>query len=698
MARRILITSALPYVNNVPHLGNIIGCVLSADVFARFCRLKAYDTLYVCGTDEHGTATETKAIEEGLTPRQIVDKYFEIHRRIYAWFNISFDAFGRTSSETHKAITQEIFKKVDANGFVTRHTVEQLFDPKANKFLADRFVEGTCPHCGYESARGDQCDKCQKLLTPTELKDPRSKISGATPVLRESEHLFLDLEKLQPVLEDWVDKTHGPGFWTENAIRTTEGWFKEGLKARAITRDLSWGVPVPKPGFENKVFYVWFDAPIGYISITAAARKDWKEWWQSDDVELFQFMAKDNIPFHTILFPATLLATKAKYTMLHHIDSTEYLNYETGKFSKSRNVGVFGDDAVDSGIPADIWRFYLLLNRPETSDSVFTWQEFADRVNNELVANLANLVNRTTTFISKFQESRIGTITDPLVYDDHIKKVEDLLEKVQLRRAMQEIFVLSRIGNQYFQEQQPWQTIKTDPKKAQNALANLANLVKDLAILVSPFMPNIAQSIREQLKLPDLTWNLLSEKIQDHTIGTPQILVKKFEDVQVKELHARFSGRKPADPSMLDLRVARIEDVQDHPKADKLYILQIDLGSQKRQLVAGLRSHYTKEELQGKHIVVVANLQPASLRGVESQGMLLAADDGKQVGLLTTDAAPGTPVAPEGVRSKGTIITYDEFSAIELKADGGKALVQGKPLTAEGKDIGIERVSSGKIK
>jgi methionyl-tRNA synthetase len=376
--KRRLITSALPYVNNVPHLGNLIQ-VLSADAFARFCRLRGYETLYICGTDEYGTATENKAAQEGVSPQELCDRYHAIHEAIYRWFTIAFDKFGRTSTPIQTEIVQDIFKKLDAQGFIAEHTIEQLHCEPCGRFLADRYVRGSCPHCGSTDARGDQCEACGKLLDPTELKEPRCARCGATPSLQSTKHLYLDLPRLKDPLEQWIKTASVQGFWAHNAVQMTHAWIRDGLRERAITRDLRWGIPVPKEGYEHKVFYVWFDAPIGYISITgnlgAETTADWRgfvdSWWKNPEaVELYQFIGKDNIPFHTVIFPCSLLGSAAeaeagKWTMLHHISSTEYLNYESGKFSKSKGVGVFGTDVMETGIAPVVWRFYIFYNRPE---------------------------------------------------------------------------------------------------------------------------------------------------------------------------------------------------------------------------------------------------------------------------------------------------------------------------------------------
>ena len=706
--RRILVTSALPYVNNIPHLGNIIGCVLSADVFARFCRSRGDDVLYICGTDEHGTTTEAKALEEGVSPREICDKYYALHKEVYDWLSISFDHFGRTSAPVHHTITQDIFKTLHKNGCILPKKVEQSYCPKDERFLADRFVEGACPKCHFPDARGDQCDSCGKLLTPQELVHPRCKLCGSRPVQKESEHLFLDLAKLQPKLETWFAAQAERGKWPENARTVTRGWLKEGLQPRAITRDLSWGVKVPLKGFERKVFYVWFDAPIGYISITADHTKGWKRWWQSSDVRLYQFMAKDNIPFHTILFPATLLGTKKKWTMLHHISSVEYLNYESGKFSKSRNVGVFGNDVMSLGFPADAWRYYLLVNRPEKADTVFLWDDFAEKLNSELAANIGNFVNRVLSFLNRYAESVVPSAVPDRRGEAFWHEVQErearvtaLLDAVRLKEALKEVMALSKTGNGFFQESEPWKHIK-ELSRAGPALRLLTHLVKDLAVLSEPFLPQTSARIFSQLNLSARTWDDLGKLSipEGHAIGAAEPLFAPVEPEAVVELRERFAGAKESLFSKLDLRVCRVLEVKDHPEADKLYILTIDLGSEKRQLVAGLKQHYTLEQLAGKSLIVVANLKPAKLRGVYSQGMLLAAEDGREVEALHPDAPPGTRVGLAGnvPTGKPAELSFEDFIRIPLSVKNGVALAEGKPLTANGKEVRLTRVKEGKVR
>lgn len=704
---KVLITSALPYVNNIPHMGNIVGSVLSADVFARYNRSQGNTVLYICGTDEHGTATETRALEEGLTPRQICDKYYAIHKQVYEWFNISFDYFGRTSEENHKEITQDLFLQLNENGYITQQEVEQTYCEKDQRFLADRFVEGECPHCHFGNARGDQCDNCGKLLEPHELINPKCKICGTAPTRKKSTHLFLDLAKLQPQLEEWINEQAPKGEWTHNALTTTQAWLHRGLEPRAITRDLSWGVPVPLKGFEHKVFYVWFDAPIGYISITGQAGVDWREWWQDPDgVRLYQFMGKDNIPFHTILFPATLLGTGKRWTMLHHISTTEYLQHEDGKFSKSRKTGLFGDDAIQTGLPADVYRYYLLINRPETSDTLFAWKDLQEKLNKELLANLGNLVNRTLVFIKNYQESTVHeTVLDETsanfwqyIVEEEIQITDDL-EHTRIKEALRRIMQLSTRGNQYFQEQQPWKTRTEDPESCRRALFILANLIKDLAILLEPFLPTTSKNIFNQLGMQETWKDLGNLSLKNHTIGEPQVLFVKLEDKQLAAIKEKLKGKtvnaEPKKP--LQLKVGRIVEVNKHPDATKLYVEHVDFGGEMRTVVSGLASHYREDDLRGKTAIFITNLAPANLRGVQSQGMILAAQ-AEQVEVLFVDAEAGTTVEIEGMASDTAEITVDDFAKHTLEViehtvycDGNKLLVSGKPVMTK-------TIVSGKVK
>ena len=554
--RNILITSALPYVNNVPHLGNIVGCVLSADVYARFARLRGYNVLYVCGTDEYGTSTETKAVEEGLTPRQICDKYNKLHEEIYSWFNISFDKFGRTTTEEQTKISQDIFWSLQKEGCTQQDSVDQLYCTHCERFLADRFVEGECPlpGCQYEDARGDQCDKCGKLINASELVNPRCKLCGKCPEIRTSNHLFLDLPKIEERLNNWLEKSSEK--WSSNARVIAKSWLKGGLQPRCITRDLKWGTPVPLEGFQDKVFYVWFDAPIGYISITAQYTEHWEKWWRNpDNVEYWQFMAKDNVPFHSVVFPSTLLGTSEKWTLVNRLMSTEYLNYEDAKFSKSRGVGVFGNDAKETGIPSDVWRFYLMYMRPESQDSAFKWEDLMMKNNSELLANLGNFINRATKFTkdnfgSQVPEMDLNNDDWEMVarVNQELTNYISLLEDAREREAITCVFNISRLGNQLMQHNTPWKLVKgspSDKSRAGTVVGLSVNLACLLSVLVQPYLPTLSSKLQEQLAAPEEV-NVIPEQFHmmlqsGHTIGVPSPLVEEIKPATIAEL--KVSGK-----------------------------------------------------------------------------------------------------------------------------------------------------------
>ncbi|KAK6161743.1 hypothetical protein DH2020_005124 [Rehmannia glutinosa] len=591
--RNILITSALPYVNNVPHLGNIIGCntpnlltanffcmsiiagscVLSADVFARYCRIRGYNAIYICGTDEYGTATETKALEEGCSPKEICDKYHAIHKEVYKWFNISFDEFGRTSSPQQTEVCQAIFKKLLENNWLSENTMQQLYCDTCKRFLADRLVEGICPRpaCSYDSARGDQCEKCGNLLNPTELLEPKCKVCHNTPRIRDTNHLFLELPLLKGKLEEYINSMSVAGGWSQNAIQATNAWLREGLKQRCITRDLKWGVPVPHEKFKDKVFYVWFDAPIGYVSITSCHTPEWEKWWKNpENVELYQFMGKDNVPFHTVMFPSTLLGTGESWTLMKTISVTEYLNYEAGKFSKSKGVGVFGNDAKDTNIPVEVWRYYLLTNRPEVSDTLFTWADLQAKLNSELLSNLGNFINRVLSFIAKDPGSGYGSvIPDAQGADSHpltkalgdkvgnyVEQYIEAMEKVKLKQGLKLAMTISGEGNAYLQESQFWKLYKEDKPSCSVVMKTSTGLVYLLACLLEPFMPSFSLEVLKQLNMPLDTQISLSDEKGDverakrpweilpagHKIGTPAPLFKELKDEEVEFYREKFAG------------------------------------------------------------------------------------------------------------------------------------------------------------
>ncbi|RXN29505.1 methionine--tRNA cytoplasmic isoform X1 [Labeo rohita] len=554
--RNVLLTSALPYVNNVPHLGNIIGCVLSADVFARYGRLRGWNLLFVCGTDEYGTATENKAREEGLTPQEICDKYHAIHAAIYQWFQIDFDFFGRTTTERQTEIAQDIFWRLHERDFLLEDTVEQLRCESCQRFLADRFVEGECPHCRYPEARGDQCDKCGRLINAVELRNPQCKVCKQTPVIRSSKHLFLNLPKLEDELEQWLNKSTSAGDWTGNAKHITRSWLRDGLKPRCITRDLQWGTPVPHEDFKEKVFYVWFDAPIGYLSITANYTDQWEKWWKNpQQVELYNFMAKDNVPFHSVVFPCSLLGAQDNYTLVNHLIATEYLNYEDTKFSKSRGVGVFGDMAKDTGIPSDVWRFYLLYLRPEGQDSAFSWSDMALKNNSELLNNLGNFINRAGMFVSKF-------------FDGHVPEM--LLNEDDKRLIAQVCWELK----QYIQ------LLDKVRQRAGTVTGVSVNVACLLSAVLEPYMPTVSHTIREQLQAPPTCAGAMLQAAgtfictlpAGHRIGTVSPLFQKLENEQIEALRKRFGGQQgikvrglktqKAEKSIIDEEVKKLLELK----------------------------------------------------------------------------------------------------------------------------------------
>jgi methionyl-tRNA synthetase len=560
--KNILITSALPYVNNVPHLGNIIGSVLSADVYSRYCKARGHPTLYICGTDEYGTATETKAIEEGVTPQQLCDKYNKIHKEVYDWFGIEFDHFGRTPTQEQTDIAQDIFLKLYKNGYLEEQETTQPYCNKHKAFLADRFVEGECPLCGYLDARGDQCDKCGHLLDPLDLKDPRCKLDGETPEPRKTKHVFLLLDKLQEVETEWSKKSQEKGAWSENGVHITNKWLNEGLKPRGITRDLKWGTPVPLPGYEDKVMYVWFDACIGYLSITATYTKHWEKWWKNpEQVSLYQFMGKDNVPFHTVVFPCSQLGTGDNWTMLHHISTTEYLNYEGGKFSKSRNIGVFGTSAKETGVAPDVWRYFLLLRRPETSDTEFQWDGFIAANNNELVANFGNFVNRILKYVNSANYDSVIPAKPELDsasdlakrLDQHIaeaneilKRYRDEMDAVHLKQGLTLARDFSSLGNKLLQDNRLDNALFQNERQRCDAVVNLAvNHIHLLASLIAPYLPATTRSILSQLNvdlllIPD-QW--VASSIPDgHKIGAASHLFKNIKPEMEAKWRELFGG------------------------------------------------------------------------------------------------------------------------------------------------------------
>ncbi len=560
---KILVTSALPYINGVPHLGHMVGCLLPSDIYARFMRMMGNEVLYICGTDEHGTTSEVGALKAGMEVQAYCDMNHDRHAKTYKDFELSFDFFGRTSTEQNKEMTYHIFEQLDKNGFIEEKTIKQVYSIDDEMFLADRYITGTCPYCGYDKARGDQCENCAKVLEPTDLIDARSSISGSKNLeVRETKHLFLNLPKLEGELSAWL-KTKEP-FWPDVAYTIAQKWLKEGLKERCITRDLKWGFKVNKEGYEDKVFYVWFDAPIGYIGITKQwadekpQERNWKDWWQNPkEVRHVEFMGKDNVPYHSITFPATLLGTRENWTQVDFLKGFSYLTYEGGKFSKSENRGIFAEDAIKE-FPADYWRYWLMANAPEGSDAAFTWDLFAGAVNKDLNGVLGNFVSRVLKMTasklgnkvpeggeySKLEEDLIAALQQRV--NDYIKYMNEL----EFRKALAELRAIWVEGNNYISVAEPWTVIKTDEKRARVILRACINLIRIFAILSAPIMPNVAKNMLERLgaKTASLKDFDVKEEMnalkggEDFEVG--EVLFERITPEKLEELKAKYGSAK----------------------------------------------------------------------------------------------------------------------------------------------------------
>jgi len=665
--QRILVTSALPYANGPIHLGHLAGAYLPADIFVRYHRLKGSDVIYICGSDEHGVPIMLRARAEGVSPQVIVDRYYEIAKKSFAQFGMSFDYYGRTSSKIHHETSQDFFRKVAKKNVFILKTEEQLYDPEAKIFLADRFIRGTCPICNYEDAYGDQCEKCGSSLSPKDLINPRSAITNAEPVKKETSHWYLPLAEFQERLEKWIG---GHPEWKSNVLAQIKSWFNDGLKDRAVTRDLPWGVSIPENvarakniDASGKVLYVWFDAPIGYISATkewALEKGDpelWKTYWQDDSTRLIHFIGKDNIVFHCIIFPAMLMA-HGDYVLPENVPANEFLNLEGNKFSTSRNYAVWLDDYLKKFEP-DSLRYVLAGNFPETRDADFSWKNFQARHNNELADTLGNFINRTVTFAHKYFSGKVpeaGTLDDmdeELIHQ--IKSIPtrlgNLIEKYQLKAYSREFMDLARFANKYFNDKEPWKTKKENPETCATSINLCLQTVLTLSIIAEPVLPFTARKIWKMLNVSaNQTWTdavELSLKA-GHSINKPEILFVKIENEAIEQEIKRL--QRAAQPAVqkeeaaeqkkeqmerinfetlkkIELRVAKVIEAEKVENTDKLLKLQIDLGDEERQIIAGVAEHYSPEELVGKQIVVVANLEPAKIRGVESNGMLLAATD-----------------------------------------------------------------------
>lgn len=663
---RYTITAALPYTNGPIHIGHLAGVYVPADIYARYLRLTNNDVAFVCGSDEHGVAISMKAKKEGITPKDVIDKYHGIIKKSFQDFGITFDNYSRTSAEIHHKTASEFFTKLNDQGDFIEETTAQLYDEEARQFLADRFVVGTCPKCGNEEAYGDQCENCGSTLNATDLIKPKSTITGAVPTLKETKHWFLPLDRHEEFLREWILEGHKKD-WKPNVYGQCKSWLDDGLKPRAVTRDLDWGIPVPVEGGEGKVLYVWFDAPIGYISSTKewAARegKDWEPYWKSDDTKMVHFIGKDNIVFHCIIFPAILRA-HGGYILPENVPANEFLNLEGNKLSTSKNWAVWLHEYLeDFPDMQDVLRYTLTANAPETKDNDFTWKDFQARNNNELVAVFGNFVNRVAVLTHKYYDGQVPPAGNFSKLDlealAELKKYPEIIsssiERYRFREAGQELMNLARLGNKYLADEEPWKLIKTDEERVKTVMYVALQITAALAILSEPFLPFTSTKLKGILQLDAMSWEnvalvdvLIAPK---HQINKAELLFRKIEDkemqVQLDKLAATKKANENAnkevvaqkdtmtfdDFSKLDMRVGTIVEAVKMPKAKKLLVLKVDTGLDVRTIVSGIAESFKPEEIVGKKVTVLINLAPRALRGVESEGMILMTEnaDGKLV-------------------------------------------------------------------
>lgn len=668
---RTTVTSALPYANGPVHIGHLAGVYVPADIYVRYLRLKKEDVLFVGGSDEHGVPITIRAKKEGVTPQDVVDKYHGIIKKSFEDFGISFDVYSRTSSATHKEVASDFFKKLYDKGEFIEKTSEQYYDEEAKQFLADRYITGKCPHCGNEKAYGDQCEACGTSLNATDLIEPKSAISGNKPVMRETKHWYLPLDKHENWLRQWILEDHKE--WKPNVYGQCKSWLDMGLQPRAVSRDLDWGIPVPVEGAEGKVLYVWFDAPIGYISNTKELLPDtWEKWWKEDDTRLLHFIGKDNIVFHCIVFPAMLKA-EGSYILPENVPANEFLNLEGDKISTSRNWAVWLHEYLEE-FPGkqDVLRYVLTANAPETKDNDFTWKDFQARNNNELVAVFGNFVNRALVLTEKYFESKVPEAAQMTEYDvqtladfEHVKKnVEHYLDVFKFREAQKEAMNLARIGNKYLADTEPWKLAKTDLARVGTILNISLQLAANLAIAFEPFLPFTSQKLRGMLNMTSFDWaelghtDLLSA---GHQLNKAELLFEKIEDETIEAQVQKLLDTKKAneeenykanpireniefdDFMKLDIRVGTVLECQKVPKADKLLQFKIEDGLETRTIVSGIAKHYAPEELVGKQVCFIANLAPRKLKGIMSEGMILSAEnaDGSLAVIM-----PGKEVKP----------------------------------------------------
>ncbi len=668
---RTLVTSALPYANGPVHIGHLAGVYIPADIYVRYLRLKGEEVIHVGGSDEHGVPITIRAKKEGVTPQDIVDKYHGIIKKSFAEFGITFDIYSRTSSEIHKETASNFFLNLYNKGEFEEKTSEQYYDPEAKMFLADRYIMGECPHCGNPNAYGDQCESCGTSLSPNDLKNPKSTITGKTPILKETKHWYLPLDKHEAWLKQWILEDHKE--WKSNVYGQCKSWLDMGLQPRAVSRDLDWGVPIPLEGAEGKVLYVWFDAPIGYISNTKELLPDsWEKWWKSEDTKLVHFIGKDNIVFHCIVFPAMLKAD-GSYILPENVPANEFLNLEGDKISTSRNWAVWLHEYLEE-FPGqqDILRYVLTANAPETKDNDFTWKDFQARNNNELVAILGNFINRALVLTQKYFDGKVPAIHELTDYDketlaefaDVKQNVEKYLDNYRFRDALKEAMNLARIGNKYLADTEPWKTAKTDMPRTETILNIALQITANLAIAFEPFLPFSAKKIKEFLNIEHLEWNQLGRTdilSVGHILNQPDLLFAKIEDETVEQQIQKLQDTKkaneaseykaaPIKPSIqfpdfekVDIRVGTVLECIKVPKADKLLQFLIDDGISKRTIISGIAQWYKPEDLIGKQVCFIANLEPRKLRGIESCGMLLSAENSDGSLSLIQPSATITP-------------------------------------------------------
>jgi len=709
MKEKIYIGVAWPYANGSLHLGHIAGCYLPADIFARYNRMQGNDVLMVSGSDEHGTPITITAEKEKTTPQAIVDRYNKEHTENMKQFGISFDLFTRTTTDNHKEVVQDLFLNNYKNGYIYKKSVESFYCHDCKRFLPDRYTEGKCPHCGNEKARGDQCDECGKLLDPQDLIDVKCKICGNTPEIKTSDHFFLALSKFESKLLNWMkDKKH----WKSSVMKFTENWLKNGLQDRAITRDMKWGINLPIKGFEDKRIYVWFDAVTGYLSASKEWAKIkgksdlWENWWKNPKSKHYYFLAKDNIPFHSLIWPSMIMGYDKSLQLPYDIPANEYLRLDGEQFSKSRGLAIWVPDIIKK-FDVDAVRYYLSINMPENKDTNWMWDDFVAKNNDELVGAYGNFVHRVVTFTQKnFGEiPKTGKLNDSdkkaiKKIEEASKEISSSLGKCEFKKGLRAAMNLAQFGNQYFNQNEPWKLVKDDVERCKTVLHVSLKIINALAVFMASYLPFSSDKIWKLLGHSDSihkgSWDLAFEELKvGHKLERPQPLFTKLslEDYMVEE-----------DPfSKLDLRVAKVLDVKDHPQADKLYLIHIDLGVMgKRVIVAGMKPYYSKEEMKNKNIVIVTNLRPATIRGVKSNGMLLAATDTKEVCSLLNpgDSNPGSEVTIKGIKKDpAKILEFDDFKKVKMIIDEKQKAIYNKNIlqSEKGDVFSDKKVEKGAI-